>query len=128
MQIKKDLIDYDFQGWPVFKKNMKEILLALGGKIENDKIVFDLNDPIMEVYPESYEDDGMAYGVNKQIIVEVDKFNDNEQVYVHLFRARLPKMDKLKELYARWEEDEQFQKQIYERYRLNQGGKGETNC
>lgn len=104
MQIKEDLMYYDFQGWPVFKMNIKEILEALGGKIENNKIVFELNDPIMEVYPTSYIDDGMAYGVEACKIIEVSRFEDNGELCVNFFRKNVPNPEHLKELYNKWDE------------------------
>lgn len=40
MQKKEDLIDYDFQGWPIFRMNLREILLALGAREEDGKLFF----------------------------------------------------------------------------------------
>lgn len=74
-QNKQDnIIGYDFQGWPVRKMTFREILLALGGKEENGKIIFDPTgqDSLLDTYPRTLEDDGMAYGVNPQYITEVE--------------------------------------------------------
>lgn len=60
MQRKEDVVCYDFQGWPEFKMNLREILIALGGACENGKICFDENDPLMDVYPRILMDDGMG--------------------------------------------------------------------
>ena len=59
---KEKLVGYDFQGWPIFKMTLKEVLLGLGGKEEDNKIIFDANDPSMKIYPSILEDDGMGYG------------------------------------------------------------------
>ena len=46
----KDIVYYDFQGWPEYKMNLREVLMALGGKVEGDTISFDLKDPLMIVW------------------------------------------------------------------------------
>lgn len=111
--MKKDreaLVGYDFQGWPIFKMTLKEMLLGLGGKEENGKIIFDANNPSMNIYPSLFEDDGMAYGVNKQCIIEADVFKSNEEnddtIYVNIFRADIPSEKEQNELFARWDEEE----------------------
>lgn len=85
---KEKLVGYDFQGWPIFKMTLKEMLLGLGGKEEDNKIIFDVNDPSMKIYPSILEDDGMGYGVNKQCIVEAEVFKSNEEnadkIYVNI--------------------------------------------
>ena len=50
---KEDIVYYDFQGWPEYKMNLREVLMALGGKIEGDTISFDLSDP--EAFIEALE-------------------------------------------------------------------------
>ena len=52
MNRKEDIVYYDFQGWPEYKMNLREILIALGGKVEGDTISFDLNDPCWTSTPE----------------------------------------------------------------------------
>ena len=72
-----NIIDYDFQGWPIRKMTVREILERLGVtdyKIENERI--------LDLYPCLLEDDGMGYGVNTQYITEVSYCND----YVNMFR------------------------------------------
>jgi len=109
MNRKEDLIYYDFEGWPIFKKNLKELLLSLGGKQENGKIIFDENDPSMDVYPILLEDDGMAYGVNEQIITEASVFTDEDNnTHVTIFKENIPSEKMLKELFKRWEDDEEI--------------------
>lgn len=107
---RKALVGYDFQGWPIFKMTLKEVLLCLGGKEENGKIVFDVNDPALAVYPKLLEDDGMGYGVNEQCIVEADTFKSNDEsddkIYVNIFRADIPSEKEQVELFNRWDTEE----------------------
>lgn len=65
-------ISTDFQGWPINALTLKEILLALGFKEENRTLSISIDNPILEAYPRTLEDDGMAYGVNTQYITEAD--------------------------------------------------------
>ena len=73
----ENIIDYDFQGWPIRKMTVREILERLGVtdyKIEDEHI--------LDLYPRLLEDDGMGYGVNTQYITEVSYGDD----YVNMFR------------------------------------------
>ncbi len=101
MQRKEDLVCYDFQGWPEFKMNLREILVALGGACENGKICFDENDPFMDVYPGILMDDGMGYGVDENVIVEIDY--DREREDIKIFRERIPTEEQRKELDSKWD-------------------------
>lgn len=101
MQRKEDVVCYDFQGWPEFKMNLREILLALGGLCENGKISFDEKDPLMDVYPRILADDGMGYGVDENVIVEIDY--DRKQGLINIFREKTPKEEQRKELDRRWD-------------------------
>lgn len=110
MNNREDLVGYDFQGWPIFKMNLKEVLLELGGKEEDGKIVFDANDPSMKIYPTLLEDDGMGYGVNEQCIVEAEVFKSNEEdddtIYVNIFRENIPTEKQQTDLFDRWDTEE----------------------
>lgn len=67
-------IDYDFQGWPIYAHTLREVLIALGGTVdENGNIVFKGDDKLLDAYPQLFEDDGMGYGVNEKYVTEVDK-------------------------------------------------------
>ena len=65
-------INKDFQGWPVYAKNLKEILLELGFEEKDGKMSISSDNELLQAYPRLLEDDGMAYGVNEQYITEVD--------------------------------------------------------
>ena len=105
MQRKEDLIGYDFQGWPIFKQNLEELLLDLGGKIIDNKIVFDKNSPYLKEYPTIFIDDGMAYGTDKSYSICAECFKDGNKHYINIFREKEPSKEKQKELFNRWDED-----------------------
>jgi hypothetical protein len=101
MNGKEDIVAYEaIGGWPVFKMNVREILEGLGGKVEDGKVIFDLSNPIMELYPVCVRDDGMRYGVDETFITEVSCGED----FVTIFRE---KEDKEKEKHLKeWFNDE----------------------
>ena len=84
----EDIVYYDFQGWSEYKMNLREVLVALGGKVEGDNISFDLSNPLMDVYPRILVDDGMGYGVDENVIVSVDVDEDNS--FINIFREKNP--------------------------------------
>lgn len=96
MNRKEDIVYYDFQGWPEYKMNLREILMALGGIVEGDTISFDLNNPLMDVYPRILVDDGMGYGVDENVIVSVSFWKDRN--YINIFREKKPTDEQLAEL------------------------------
>ena len=76
--------------------NLREILIALGGKTEGDTISFDMNDPLMDVYPRIFVDDGMDYGVDENVIVTVDP--DKDERFINIFREKKPTEEQQAEL------------------------------
>ena len=104
MQRKEDLVTYDFQGWPVFKKTLKEFLIYIGG-IENEdgSITFN-NKELLDCYPLIYTDDGMGYGVNESYIVEADKYFDEPAISI--FIEPKPSPEYQQKLIDRWNEEE----------------------
>lgn len=92
----EDIVYYDFQGWPEYKMNLREILVALGGKVEENTISFDLNDPLMDIYPRILMDDGMGYGVDKNVIVSISFGQQRD--YINIFRAKKPTYEQQAEL------------------------------
>lgn len=87
MFVEKDQINEDSQGWPVYKMCLREILESLGGKLIEDKIVFDNNSPLMDVYPILVKDDGMGYGVDEEYITEVS-IDEDEGKWITIFREK----------------------------------------
>ena len=96
MKRSEDIVYYDFQGWPEYKMNLREVLMALGGKVEGDTISFDLKDPLMDVYPRILMDDGMGYGVDENVIVSVSFGTQRD--YINIFREKKPTDEQQAEL------------------------------
>ncbi len=83
MDKENDIISYDFQGWPNYKRNLREVLNMMGAVEENGMIGFKTNDDILDIYPLILEDDGMGYGVNERYITEASA--DMMKTYVNIF-------------------------------------------
>ena len=65
-------IGTDFQGWPINALTLREVLYKLGF-IENSPGEFIIgNLELLDSYPMTLEDDGMAYGIKPMLITEVD--------------------------------------------------------
>lgn len=83
-------IGTDFQGWPINALTLREILQRLGF-IEYLPGEFTIgNLELLDSYPLTLEDDGMAYGIKLMFITEVDNEiykNDESNLNVfNLFR------------------------------------------
>lgn len=91
MDREEDIMYYDFQGWPVYKKTLKEVLEELGATTENGVIGFSINSPILNIYPVVLRDDGMAYGVDPRYITEA--YFDDENGYINIFAERKVETD-----------------------------------
>ena len=96
MRKTEDIVCYDFQGWPEYKMNLREILLALGGQQDGNFIKFPSNTPLMDICPRILVDDGMGYGVDENVIVSVDI--DPQDEYINIFRERKPTDEEQAEL------------------------------
>ena len=104
MKRKEDLLEYDFQGWPIFRMNFREILIALGAKEEDGKYTFDASSPTMDLYPQVLMDDGMGYGVDESYVCQA--FIAPDKKYINFFRSAVPDKENSKQLIKKWEEDE----------------------
>ena len=71
----KNIIGIDWQCWPIYKLTLRDILLQLGAKIVDDRIGFNIDDQILNIFPVKLEDDGMGYGINPQFITCADYYN-----------------------------------------------------
>lgn len=88
MKKQEDIVAYDFQGWPVYKMTLREILLSLGCKLNDKTNTLEINNDskVLDVYPIRLQDDGMGYGVGKEYITEVDvALWDKDEYTVHIF-------------------------------------------
>lgn len=80
------LIDYDFQGWPIYKKTFRDLLKELGAFEEGNSFIgFDINDPILDICPVRLHDDGMAYGVDEEYFTEA---NTDGKTYINFFTQK----------------------------------------
>lgn len=88
MNNKDNIINFDFQGWPVEKTNMREIInnifhpetIEVNGK---KYIAIPEDSEILNQFPLILEDDGMGYGVHEQYITET---RTNEDGSIVMFR------------------------------------------
>ena len=79
----EDIVSFDFQGWPNYKMNLREILQSLGA-VEKDGIIgFNVDDKALDIYPVTLEDDGMAYGVNGKFVTTAEA--NREDGYINMF-------------------------------------------
>lgn len=106
MQTIDDLISIEVMGgWPIYKMNLREILLVLGLENDGTYLKIHVNDPILDIYPERFIDDGMAYGADQQWITGVDV--DRKDKYINIWTEReLPKerLTRIKNDYLEMEE------------------------
>lgn len=65
-------IGIDFQGWPINALTLREILHKLGFNEINQGEFIMYDEYLLDSYPITYEDDGMAYGIKPMLITEVD--------------------------------------------------------
>ena len=88
---KEKLVGYDFQGWPIFKMTLKEILLGLGGKEEDNKIIEIQNKTNMtdesEYIKREFIDIKKKIGNIEKMILNVNNIIEKEQN----LRANRPK-------------------------------------
>lgn len=77
---KENIIGIDFQGWPIYKLTIRDIIEQFGfQKIKNEGNIYwriEDNNPILDISPNILTDDGMGYGVDLKRIVECDKLFD----------------------------------------------------
>ena len=64
MRKTEDIICYDFQGWPEYKMNLREILLALGGQQDGNYIKYLSYAPQKDINTRLCVGAGMVYGVD----------------------------------------------------------------
>ena len=102
---RNDLIGYEPQGWPIFKMNLEEILIALGGEIIDDKIIFKKTSDFSKIYPVVLTDDGMGYGVDPNYITEIDSYKSDGITHINIFRESKPSKEEQEDLFKRWDEE-----------------------
>lgn len=103
----KNIIGTDFEGWPIYKLNLRDILLQLGAKIVDGRIGFDENDKILNIFPVRYEDDGMGYGINEQFVTEVDHFYIEGDDVINIWTETSDSPEKIDSFIKEWKDLEQ---------------------
>ena len=83
MNREEDILSLDFQGWPNYKMNLREILHSLGAVEKDGGIGFNVDDKALDIYPVTLEDDGMAYGVNEKFVTTAEA--NREDGYINMF-------------------------------------------
>lgn len=83
MNREEDIVSFDFQGWPNYKMNLREILQSLGAVEKDGVIGFNVDDKVLDIYPVTLEDDGMAYGVNEKFVTTAEANREDE--YINIF-------------------------------------------
>ena len=78
MKNKENIIGFDFQGWPVRKLTLEEILVKLGARLNPETCMYEIDKSLVETIPTVYTDDGMGYGVNEAYIVDADRNEADE--------------------------------------------------
>jgi len=78
MKDKENIIGFDFQGWPVRKLTLEEILVKLGARLNPETHMYEIDKSLVDTIPTVYTDDGMGYGVNEAYIVDADRNEADE--------------------------------------------------
>lgn len=85
-------IGTDFEGWPINVYTLREILHKLGFREDNPGEFITEDSELLNSYPLTYEDDGMAYGINPMFITETDTVVYEDEVsglkVFNLFREK----------------------------------------
>ena len=77
----------DFQGWPVCKLTLREILEGLGATWKDGRLGFEESE-FLDSFPVTLEDDGMAYGVNKMFFTDAHTVEKDGHKEAILFREK----------------------------------------
>lgn len=88
------VINLDFEGWPIEKMSIRDIIGHLGFIKDNKTNTWTIKDEkILDLYPVLLEPDGMGYGVNEQYITEVNVYHDDKPSCIMFREKELPGCD-----------------------------------
>lgn len=73
----KNIIGFDFQGWPIEKISLETIIERLGGVYNEQTGNYEIPKDELQVYPKVYTDDGMGYGAMGWYVTDID-YSDND--------------------------------------------------
>ena len=73
-KLNDDKEEYDFQGWLIEKKTMKDILNIFNPIHDKEKGIYIINDDnnLLNVIPTVLQDDGMGYGANNGSLTGIE--------------------------------------------------------
>lgn len=74
-----NIIGADFQGWPIYKLTLRDILKKLGFKDINGILYIKDDDEKLDRFVVTLNDDGMGYGVNEQYVTSVDSVSSDKK-------------------------------------------------
>lgn len=109
----RNIIGIDFQGWPIYKMSLREILLDLGAEVikVGDQSFLALNneDKLLDAFPRVLEDDGMGYGVNERLITSANNetyISDEGDTAFNIFAERIchKEVEKFRRMIEEYEE------------------------
>jgi len=73
---RENIISFDFQGWPNYKMNIRDIIQKFGATLNKETNKWEIPESEgLDIFPLTMEDDGMGYGVNHKYIISVDNFD-----------------------------------------------------
>lgn len=82
-RLNDDKEEYDFQGWLIEKKTMKNILNIFNPIHDKEKRIYIINDDnnLLDVVPTILQDDGMGYGANNGSLTGIEYDDDNVKLW-----------------------------------------------
>lgn len=82
-RLNSDEEEYDFQGWLIEKKTMKDILKIFNPIHDKEKQIYIINDDnnLLDVVPTILQDDGMGYGANNGSLTGIECEDDKVNLW-----------------------------------------------
>ena len=91
-----DLLNYDFQGWPVYARTLRELLFGIGCTANEDGSVTITDQELLDAYPLVLSDDGMGYGIEVGYVTDIyrDTYEANDGEIKRIFNIFTDKREK----------------------------------
>lgn len=83
----KNIIGLDFQGWPVRKLTLREIITKFGGRLNEETGMYEIDKHLAEAIPTVCTDDGMGYGANVYFVVDADYDEGDYRLWIDVADA-----------------------------------------
>lgn len=89
---KEKIIGFDFQGWPIEKMTLREVLTSLGATLNEETGKYEIpNNEKLDIFPVVLEDDGMGYGVDDRFITEATIYEDSVNIFAERVEPEINK-------------------------------------